>query len=80
MIFYRHLLTSQKDAQSSSVMFSIIVRAYSAPNVTKIGFTPYLALGEYDSLSRSMKAIPTFRFTEESIARATSDSGVIIAP
>ena len=30
-------------------MLSIIVRALSAPNATKIGFTPYLALGMYDS-------------------------------
>ena len=59
-------------------MLSIIVRATSSPNDTKIGFMPYLALGEYDNLSNSMKAIPHFRFTEESIARATSDSGVII--
>ena len=59
-------------------MLSIIVRALSDPNDTKIGFMPYLALGMYDSLSISMKAIPTFRFTEESIARATSDSGVVI--
>ena len=59
-------------------MLSIIVRAFSAPNDIKIGFMPYLALGMYDNLPNSMKVIPTFRFTEESIARATSDSGVII--
>ena len=63
-------------------MLSIIVRALSAPNDTKIGFTPYLALGMYDSLSlfSSMKAIPPFRLTAASIARATRASGVIIAP
>ena len=58
-VLYSHGFTSQKDAQSSSAILSIIVRALSAPNDTKIGFMPYLALGMYDSLSRSMKAIFT---------------------
>ena len=45
-IFYCPWLTAQKDAQSSDAILSIIVLSLSAPNATKIGFTPYLASAE----------------------------------